>query len=89
MPDKALIIHDDKRKFKDLGDVLAVARAEGKKLFKTHENVAVVRLFFDVGVGWIAVVRCPLNGGCSNSLVVSGGEKEVKNDSERENRIQN
>ena len=75
MPDKALVIRDDKGKFKDVGDVLAIARAEGKKLFKTKENVSVVRMFFDVEVGWIAVVRCPAETGCSNSLVVSGGEK--------------
>jgi len=79
MPDKALIIRDDKGKFKDVGDVLAIARAEGKKLFKTHENVVVVRVFFDVEVGWIAVVRCPSAiAGCSRSLVVSGGEKNEK-----------
>jgi len=75
MPDKALVIRDDKRKFKDLGDVLAVARAEGKKIFKTRENVSVVRMFFDVEVGWIAVLRCPVKPGCSDSLVVSEGEK--------------
>jgi uncharacterized protein YxjI len=79
MPDKALVIRDDKGKFKDIGDVLAIARAEGKKLFKTQGNVSVVRLFFDVEVGWIAVVRCPLAvAGCSNPLVVNGGEKIEK-----------
>jgi len=79
MPDKAIVIRDDKQKFKDVGDVLAVARAEGKKLFKTHENVAVIRVFFDGEVGWIAVVRFPLAiAGCSGSLVVSGGEKSEK-----------
>jgi uncharacterized protein YxjI len=75
MPDKALVIRDDKGKFKDVGDVLAIARAEGKRLFKTKQNVAVVRIFFDVEVGWIAVLRCPNETGCSNSLGVSGGEK--------------
>jgi len=76
MFDKALVIRDDKNKFKDLGDVLAVARSEGKKLFKTHENVFVVRLFFDVEVGWVAVVRFPLaDAGCSKKLVVSKGRK--------------
>jgi hypothetical protein len=79
MPDKALVIRDDKGKFKDVGDVLAIARAEGKKLFKTHENVSVVRLFFDAEVGWIAVVRFPLAvAGCSSSADVSGGEKNGK-----------
>jgi hypothetical protein len=62
-----------------VGDVLAVARTEGKKLFKTREGVLVVRMFFDVEVGWIAVVRCPsTNAGCSSSLVVSEGEKNEK-----------
>jgi hypothetical protein len=84
MPDKALVIKDDKGKFKDVGDVLAVARSEGKKLFKTHEGVLVVRVFFDGEVGWIAVVRYPTaNAGCSNTLVVSGGEKELKNETKR------
>jgi len=78
MPDKALVIRDDKAKFKDLGDVLAIARAEGKKLFKTKENVSVVRIFLDVEVGWIVVVRCPIRSGCSDSLVVSEGEKTEK-----------
>jgi hypothetical protein len=79
MPDKALVIRDDKEKFKDVGDVLAVARAEGKKLFKTHENVFVVRVFFDGEVGWIAVVRYPkAEAGCSNLAGVRGGEKFEK-----------
>ena len=79
MSDKALVIKDDKGKFKDLGDVLAVARAEGKKLFKTHENVYVLRLSFDWVVGWIAVVSLsPLNVVCSTSAGVSGGEKIEK-----------
>lgn len=77
MPDKALVIRDDKGKFKDVGDVVAVARSQGKTLFKTKENVYVIRVFFDGVVGWIAVVSLsPLNVGCSKSLVVSGGEKK-------------
>ncbi len=76
MLDKALVIRDDKEKLKDIGDVLAIARSEGKRLFKTRENVSVVRLFFDVEVGWIAVIRFPSAvAGCSNTLVVSEGEK--------------
>ncbi|MEM3697111.1 MAG: hypothetical protein QXQ94_06390 [Candidatus Bathyarchaeia archaeon] len=79
MPDKALIIRDDKEKFKDVGDVLAVARTEGKKLFKTHDNVLVVRVYYDGEVGWIAVVRYPkVEAGCSNLAGVSGGEKIEK-----------
>lgn len=77
MPDKALVIRDDKGKFKDVGDVVAVARSEGKTLFRTKENVYVLRVFFDRVVGWIAVVSLsPLNVCCSNSLVVSEGEKK-------------
>lgn len=84
MPDKALVIRDDKGKFKDVGDVLAVARSEGKKLFKTHESVLVVRMFYDGEVGWIAIVRCPSTmAGCSNTLGVSEGEKELKNENKR------
>lgn len=80
MPDKALVIKDDKGKFKDVGDVLAVARSEGKKLFKTHESVLVVKMFYDGEVGWIAVVRYPAaNVGCSNTLAVSEGVKELEN----------
>lgn len=79
MPDKALVIKDDKGKFKDVGDVLAVARSEGKKLFKTREGVLVVRMFYDGEVGWIVVVRYPsTHTGCSNTLVVSEGAKELK-----------
>jgi hypothetical protein len=80
MPDKAMVIRNDKNKFQDLGDVLAIARAEGKKLFKTHENILVVRMFYDGEVGWIAVVRYPAeaNVGCSNPLAVSGKRKEVE-----------
>ena len=32
-------IRDDKDKFKDVEDVVKVARALGQKVFKTHENV--------------------------------------------------
>jgi hypothetical protein len=79
MLDKALVIRDDKGKFKDVGDVLAVARTEGKKLFKTHENVLVVRILYDGEVGWIAVVRFPkADAGCSNAAGVSEGEKIEK-----------
>jgi hypothetical protein len=79
MLDKALVIRDDKGKFKDVGDVLAVARTEGKKLFKTHENVLVVRIFYDGEVGWIAVVRYPkADAGCSKAAGVSGGEEIEK-----------
>ena len=55
---KALVIRDDEQKLRDVGDVLAIARAEGKKLFHTDENIKVIRLIFlDQEVGWIAVVK--------------------------------
>ncbi len=78
MSEKALVIRDDKGKFKDVGDVLAVARAEGKKLFRTKENVYVLRVFFDWVVGWTVVVSLsPLNAGCSNTAGVSGGKEKI------------
>jgi hypothetical protein len=55
--DRALVIRDDQGKFKDVGDVVAIARAEGKKALHTDQNVKVIRLFWDLEVGWIAVVR--------------------------------
>lgn len=55
--DRALVIRNDQGKFKDVGDVLAIARAEGKKALHTDQNVKVIRLFWDLEVGWIAVVR--------------------------------
>ena len=78
MSEKALVIRDDKGKFKDVGDVLAVARAEGKKLFRTKENVYVIRVFFDWVVGWTVVVSLsPLNVGCSKTAGVSGGKEKI------------
>ena len=62
---------------------MADARAEGKKLFGTHENVAVVRLLFDGEVGWIAVIRSSEAAGCSGLLGVSRGEKKQKNEFEK------
>jgi cupin superfamily acireductone dioxygenase involved in methionine salvage len=54
--DRALVIKDDQGKFKDVGDVVAIARAEGKKALHTDQKVKVIRLFWDQEVGWIAVV---------------------------------
>jgi len=78
MADKALVIRDDKHKFRDVGDVLAVARSEGKKLFRTGENVEVVRIYFDAEVGWIAVVRRPDIEGRSSLSGVDRGEENGK-----------
>jgi hydrogenase maturation factor len=71
---KALVIRDCEGKLKDVGDVLAVARAEGKKIFKTRENVLVMRLFFERDIGWIAVV------GCSGSQVECENREKLKNE---------
>jgi hypothetical protein len=55
---KALVIRDDQHKFRDVGDVVAIARSEGKKLFQTDGNIRVIRIvFLDEEVGWIAVVK--------------------------------
>jgi hydrogenase maturation factor len=55
---KALVIRDDQHKFKDVGDVVAIARSEGRKLFHTEENIRVIRVFFESDIGWIAVIGC-------------------------------
>lgn len=39
---KALIVKPQTRSDWDMGDVLAVARSVGKKLFKTNENIRVL-----------------------------------------------
>jgi hypothetical protein len=69
---KALVIRDDKGKFRDVGDVLAVARVEGKKIYRTHGNIRVMRLFFERDIGWIVVV------GCSGSPGVGEERKNEK-----------
>jgi hypothetical protein len=71
---KALVISDDAGRLKDLGDVLAVARAEGKKLFHTDENVAVVyqnQTFIRGKLVYIVVVE---SSGCSGGAVVAPGK---------------
>jgi len=66
---KALVIRDDARKLSDLGQVLAFARAQGHKLFKTHENIRVIRAIYENDIGWVVVI------GRSKPLVESGREK--------------
>jgi len=41
---RALVIRDDKNKFRDLEDVVKVARALGQQVFKTREHVRVLRI---------------------------------------------
>jgi len=71
---KALVIHDDQRKFSDLGDVVAIARAEGQKLFHTSEKVKVIRIF-ECDNYYVAVVSFEF--GCSEAAGVSGGNKKI------------
>jgi hypothetical protein len=68
---KALVIYDDKHKFSDLGDVVAIARAQGQKLFRTSERVNVIRIF-ECDSYYVVVVEFP---SCSNTTGVSGREK--------------
>jgi len=55
---KALVLRDDKNALKDLGDVLAVARSEAKRILRTANNVKVVDLI-RAPYGWIAVFEVP------------------------------
>jgi hypothetical protein len=71
---KALVIQDDAGRLKDLGDVLAVARAEGKRLFHTSEKIGVVDLFKSFYAGkpyFIVVVEF---NGCSVGFGVKLGK---------------
>ena len=71
---KALVIRDDKNKFRDLEDVVKIARALGQQAFKTHENVRVIRIFGpDPEIGYVAVVEDPR---CSETSGVRGRKKE-------------
>jgi len=56
----------------DLGDILAIARAQGKKLLRTNERVRVLELERK-RYGYVAFV---VKAGCSNPLVVNDSEKE-------------
>jgi len=68
---KALVIYDDAHKFSDLGDVVAVARAEGQKLFRTSMRVNVIRIF-ECDNYYVVVVD---SAGCSDAAGVSGRVK--------------
>jgi hypothetical protein len=58
VPLKALVLRDDKNALKDLGDVLAVARSQAKRVLRTHSEVRVVDLI-RASYGWIAVFEAP------------------------------
>jgi len=70
---KAMIVKIPNRSDWDLGDVLAVARSEGKKLFKTHENVRVVWMR-ETPYGHVVIIGlgCNQNSGCKR------GKSDVK-----------
>lgn len=62
---KALIVKAPDRDDWDLGDVLAIARSEGKKLFKTDENMRVLWMH-ETPYGHVVIIAngCNQNAGC-------------------------
>jgi hypothetical protein len=61
---KALIVKPQNRPDWDMGDVLAVARSVGKKLFHTDENVRVVWVC-ESPYGYVVIVEgCIQLSGC-------------------------
>jgi len=61
---KALIVKPKLRTDWDIGDVLAIARSEGKRLFRTNENVRVVWIC-DSPYGHVVIVEsCNQPSGC-------------------------
>lgn len=62
---KALIVKPPLRGDWDFGDILAVARSEGKKLFRTDENVRVVWIN-ESPYGYVVIVAlgCNQEAGC-------------------------
>ncbi len=67
---KALIVKPQSRPDWDMGDVLAVARALGKKLFKTDKNVRVVWTC-ESPYGHVVIVE-----GCNQPSGCKMGDKE-------------
>ena len=53
---KALIVELDKRQ-KDLGDVIAIARSQARKMFRTNSSVRVLRIDYDVRGFYVVVVE--------------------------------
>lgn len=62
---KAMVVKTPNKSDVDVGDVLAIARSEGKKLFKTHENVRVVWMH-ESPYGYVVVITlgCSQEAGC-------------------------
>ncbi|MEM2107837.1 MAG: hypothetical protein QXL10_00935 [Candidatus Bathyarchaeia archaeon] len=67
---KALLVKAPLRADWDLGDVLAVARSEGKRLFRTDENVRVVWAASSP-YGYVVIVE-----GCSQPVGCKREDKE-------------
>lgn len=56
---KALVIYVNER-VKDMGNVLAIARATAQKLERTHENVKVRNILYDPVTGvYVALYESP------------------------------
>jgi len=68
---KALLVKPQARLDWDMGDVLAVARSVGKKLFKTRENVRVVWVHETV-YGYVVIIE----NGCNHPSGCKMGENE-------------
>lgn len=71
---RALIIRDDENKFRDLEDVVKVARALGQQVFKTHEHVLVKRIWRDPEYGYVVIVEGQQS--CTEPLNVRGWRKK-------------
>lgn len=71
---KALLIKPQNRPDWDIGDVLAIARSSGKKLFKTNENVRVIWTQ-ESPYGYVVIIE-----GC---IQPSGCKVEEKNEKDK------
>ena len=72
---KVFLVHPPtKKRDWDLGDILAIARSQGKRLLRTKERVRVLELI-PRPYGYIAHV---VKAGCSGPSVVNGTEKEKR-----------
>ena len=70
---KVFLVHPPtKKRDWDLGDVLAIARSQGKRLLGTNERVRVLELI-KKPYGYVAFV---VKAGCSSSLVVNEKKKK-------------
>lgn len=69
---KALIVKPQPRSDSDLGDVLALARAVGKKVLKTDENIRVLWVH-ESPYGYVVIVE-----GCSQLHGCNGEDKNEK-----------